>query len=398
MASDIEFFNGAPSFTVGQFGEVVNGILKASFDEGVWVEGEIEGLRKPNPHAYFNLIENVDGKKAQVNVNIWAGQLRNVQAKLRNQGIELKDGLKVRLFSRPDYYAPFGKLSLVVSDVDTQFSAGDIAAKREELLKRLHDTGITRRNKAIPVPLVPLRLGIISSSTAAGWADARQHLIESEIGFSITFKDVRVQGEDAVRMVVGAIKDLSSRTDIDVILLMRGGGSKSDLAAFDAEEIAMAIAECPYPVFTGIGHEIDSSVADAVAHTACKTPTACADAIIEYVEDFLGLLNDRSQLLQSRTQTALERSRTKLAVANDRLRTRPTMTLDRVRNKLNVIAETVRLLDPAHTMARGWSITRNADGKVVRSTDDVANGETLVTSVADGTITSTVDATSKGTK
>jgi len=112
MSSEIEFVNGIPSFTVGQFAGVLNQVMKSSFDEGVWVEGEIEGVKRPNPHMYFTLIEKVDGAKAQLNVNLFAGPLKNIQAKLRNQGIELKDGLKVRLYGRPDYYAPFGKLSL----------------------------------------------------------------------------------------------------------------------------------------------------------------------------------------------------------------------------------------------------------------------------------------------
>jgi exodeoxyribonuclease VII large subunit len=208
MPLEVEFINGSPSFSVGQFAGVLNSVLKSSFDDGVWVEGEIEGLRSPNPHAYFSLIENVDGAKAQLNINLFAGPLRNVQAKLRQQGIELKNGLKVRLFGRPEYYAPFGKLSLIVSDVDTQFSAGDVAAKREELLRQLLEKGVDKINKRIPVPLVPLRLGVISSSQAAGWADARQHLAESGIGFTITFVDVRVQGDAAVGQIVAAVNTL----------------------------------------------------------------------------------------------------------------------------------------------------------------------------------------------
>ena len=152
MAAELEFINGVPSFSVGQFTEVLNHVLKASFDEGVWVEGEIQGLRKPNPHAYFTLIENVDGVKAQLNINLFAGPLRNVQAKLRQQGIELKDGLKVRLFGRVEYYGPFGKLNLIATDVDTQFSAGDVAAKREELLRQLMEKVLTKSTREFRFP------------------------------------------------------------------------------------------------------------------------------------------------------------------------------------------------------------------------------------------------------
>ena len=391
MAAEVEFINGVPSFSVGQFTEVLNHVLKASFDEGVWVEGEIQGLRKPNPHAYFTLIENIDGVKAQLNINLFAGPLRNVQAKLRQQGIELKDGLKVRLFGRVEYYGPFGKLNLIATDVDTQFSAGDVAAKREELLRVLMEKGVDKINKRIPVPLVPLRLGIISSSQAAGWADAQQHLTESGIGFAITFCDVRVQGDSAVSQIVAALNSLSRRDDIDLVMLMRGGGSKGDLAAFDDEQIAMAISKCSHPVFTGIGHEIDTSIADIMAHTANKTPTACAQSVIAIVESFLSDLSYSAGSLRSLTQTAVERARSRIAVSVERLRTRPRTTLERQTQKLMMHAASVRLLDPVTTMARGWSITRDSSGNVVRSISDIKKGDTVVTALADGSITSTVE-------
>jgi len=391
MAAEVEFINGVPSFSVGQFTEVLNHVLKASFDEGVWVEGEIQGLRKPNPHAYFTLIENIDGVKAQLNINLFAGPLRNVQAKLRQQGIELKDGLKVRLFGRVEYYGPFGKLNLIATDVDTQFSAGDVAAKREELLRQLMEKGVDKINKKIPVPLVPLRLGIISSSQAAGWADAQQHLTESGIGFAITFCDVRVQGDAAVSQIVAALNSLSRRDDIDLVMLMRGGGSKGDLAAFDDEQIAMAISKCSHPVFTGIGHEIDTSIADIVAHTANKTPTACAQSVIAIVESFLSELSYSAGSLRSLTQTAVERARSRIAVSVERLRTRPRTALERQSQKLMMHAASVRLLDPVTTMARGWSITRDSSGNVVRSISDIKKCDTVVTALADGSITSTVE-------
>jgi len=391
MATEVEFINGVPSFSVGQFTEVLNHVLKASFDEGVWVEGEIQGLRKPNPHAYFTLIENVDGVKAQLNINLFAGPLRNVQAKLRQQGIELKDGLKVRLFGRVEYYGPFGKLNLIATDVDTQFSAGDVAAKREELLRQLMEKGVDKINKRIPVPLVPLRLGIISSSQAAGWADAQQHLTESGIGFAITFCDVRVQGDAAVSQIVAALNSLSRRDDIDLVMLMRGGGSKGDLAAFDDEQIAIAISKCAHPVFTGIGHEIDTSIADIVAHTANKTPTACAQSVIAIVENFLSDLSYSAGSLRSLTQTAVEHARSRIAVSVERLRTRPRTALERQTQKLMMHAASVRLLDPVTTMARGWSITRDSSGNVVRSISDIKKGDTVVTALADGSITSTVE-------
>jgi exodeoxyribonuclease VII large subunit len=394
MPQEIEFIDGVPSFTVTQFSAVLNEVMKTSFDGGVWIEGEIEGLKRPNPHAYFSIVEKAEKGKAQVNVNIWAGPLKGIQAKLRNGGIELKDGLKVRLYGRPDYYAPFGKLSLVVTDIDTQFSAGDLAAKREELIRKLLELGVDRVNKRLSVPLVPLRLGIISSSTAAGWADAQQHLIESGIGFSVSFIDVRVQGEQAAPQIISAINAFSRRTDIDIVMVMRGGGSKGDLAAFDDEGIAMAISKCAHPVFTGIGHEIDTSIADLVAHTANKTPTACAQAVIALVEEFLGELSYSANRLRQVTENSLVRARSRISLAVERLRTRPRTALERQTQKLTMHAASLRLLDPVTTMARGWSITRDSNGNVVRSINDVKSGDSLVTLLADGSVSSTVEGVS----
>jgi len=391
MSTEIELIDGVPSFTVTQFSEVLNGVLKLSFERGVWVEGEIEGLRKPSPHAYFSLVEKIEGAKCSANITIWAGQLRKLQEKMHNQGIELKDGLKVRLFGRPEYYGPFAKLSLIVTDVDIQFSAGDIAAQREELIKKLLASGVDKENKKKTVPLVPLRLGVISSGQAAGWADARQQLIESGIGFSILFCDVRVQGDDAPSQITQALKMFSRREDIDIVLLMRGGGSRGDLAAFDDERIARAIGQCSHPIFTGIGHEIDTSIADLMAHTSAKTPTACAEVVITLVREFLGELAYSATELRSRTQMALSRSRSRLSRNADRLRTRPQVALDRAKQKLTMHAGSLRLLDPATTMSRGWSITRDSRGQIIRSKNDVAVGDTVVTLLADGTITSTVE-------
>ena len=242
---------------------------------------------------------------------------------------------------------------------------------------------------------MPLRLGIVSSSQAAGFADARKHLLDSGIGFSITLCDVRVQGDEAVPMIVGAIQALSRRDDIDIVLVMRGGGSKNDLAAFDDERIAMAIARCAHPVFTGIGHQVDQSVADIVAHTECKTPTACADAVIDIVNDFLHDLNTTAAMVRSATLTAVEKARGRMRISRERLVTRTRTALEREQQRVAMHAVMVRGLDPAVTMARGWSITRTADGTVVRSVADVAPGDTITTLVADGAISSTVEETNR---
>lgn len=382
--------DGRPSFTVGQFVDVLNQVMKQAFDGGVWVEGEIEGLKQTGPNMYFTLVEQTPKGKMTLNINLFRNDLSRVTRKLSEQGLQLKNGLKVKLQGSPDYYGPFGKLSLIARDVDTTFTLGDLALKREELLRKLRETGVMEKNKRRPLPLVPLRLGVISSAEAAGWADARQHLSESGIAFNVSFCAVRVQGDQAVPMVVQALDYFSQRVDIDVVLLMRGGGSKSDLAAFDEEHIALAIARCKHPVFTGIGHQIDRSIADEVAHTACKTPTACADAVIEHVSSFLVDLQDTAASIASSTRTALHRSRTRLTLSTERLRTLPVNSLERQRQRIMLANQKVQLLDPVATLARGWSITRDLRGHVIRDLTSVSRGEEIVTTVHGGTVRSTI--------
>jgi exodeoxyribonuclease VII large subunit len=151
----------------------------------------------------------------------------------------------------------------------------------------------------------------------------------------------------------------------------------------------MAIVKCPKPVFVGVGHEIDTSVADIVAHTSCKTPTACADEVIGYVADFVHSVDSLARSVRSHTQTALERARRTMSVNIERVRSRPQAALISHSNRMEVIETKVKLLDPVMTMSRGWSITRDAQGNVVRSIHDVAAGDVITTNLADGSVTST---------
>jgi exodeoxyribonuclease VII large subunit len=258
-------------------------------------------------------------------------------------------------------------------------------------LQALLEKGLHKINKRRPVPLVPLRLGVVSSTQAAGWADARERLEQSGIGFTVSFVDVRVQGDDAPLQIASALKMLSRRDDIDIVLLMRGGGAKGDLAAFDDERVALAVANCRHPVFTGIGHQIDESIADVMAHTKFITPTACANGVISLVNDFTESLRDAQRELRLCTENSLIRARGRLVMSLERLKTRPRNALSRQTQVLTMHASALRLLDPAVTMARGWSIARDADGNIIRSKEQVTVGDSITVSLTDGTITGTVE-------
>lgn len=402
------------TFSVSEVAAAVNDVLHDYFEAGVWVWGEVSGLSTRNGHTYFTLVEETaPGKKAQLSVNLWQGVMTRLRPKLRASGVTLENGVRVRIFGELDFYAPFGRLSLVVRDIDPSFTLGDIALQREELVRRLKENGDYDRNRGTELGPVPLRVGLVTSATSAAYADFMHEIEGSGLGFRILLADVRVQGDSAVREVASAIYVLGGRDDVDVVAVVRGGGSRAELATFDAEAIAVAIARCPVPVLTGIGHEIDTSVADEVSHLRLKTPTACAAHLVAMVRDFvdsientwssiatestrslveadnrLALVAHRISLL---TGNAVARAAEGLGFRHRRLTSAVQHALANHEQRIDGVAKRVELLDPRNVMKRGWSITRTKDGRVLRSVTEVAPGDPLTTLVADGTVVSSVD-------
>ena len=342
-----------------------------------------------------------------------------MKSKLAESGLQLADGLKVRVYGEPDLYSGNGRFSFKVAKIDPRFTLGDLIAQREAVVKQLKLKKIYDANRAVELALVPLRVGIITSVGSAAHADVLKTFKDSNIGFSILVHDARMQGDDSVSSVVAALQKMDARNDLDLLMLVRGGGSKNDLIAFDSLEIATAIAECQLPVFTGIGHEIDVSVADEVAHLSHKTPTACATAVIELVREFIesteqawdgiatfalrelesatSRLADRANKISSKVLDALAGAGKRLAMTSQRIRHRPAEILRLEKSSIDALADRVRLLDPVSTMARGWSITRNANGQTIRDVSKLKSGDKLVTTFANGSASSTVqEISSKG--
>ncbi|MEN9801211.1 MAG: exodeoxyribonuclease large subunit [Actinomycetota bacterium] len=404
-----------PTFSISELVDVINATLDDTFERGFWVWGEISGLSVKNRHTYFTLVEQDDsgsGKRAQLSVNLWAGDAMKLRPVLMKSGLELVNGVKVRIFGSLNFYGPFGRLSLIMRGIDPRFTLGEIALQRDELVRRLKESGDYDRNKEIELSPVPLRLGVVTSGSSAAWADFRNQIEASGFGFRLALDDVVVQGESAVEAVSRAIDSFGGRDDLDAVIVIRGGGSKTDLSTFDAEPIARSIARCSLPVLTGIGHEIDVSVADEVAFESHKTPTACAVALIDRVREFVdetetlwstiaqvadsqlernGTMLDRvSRDIVIHTRSAVDRAAERLSARVERIVRRvPQYFADRER-ELDNVATRVRLLDPRNVLARGWSITRTETGRVVRSASDVASGDVIVTVVSDGTFVSTI--------
>jgi exodeoxyribonuclease VII large subunit len=296
------------TYSVTDVVDAVNGALRRAFGDGLWVRGEIQGWSERGAHAYFRLVEETPQGKAVLNIQLFAPSRARLRPLLERHRLRLSDGVKVRIFGHLDLFGPSGQLGLKMSGLDPRFTLGEMAMERDDVIRRLVAAGLYDANRGRPLGPVPLRVGVVTSVSSAAYADFVHEIERSGFGFRLRVVDVRVQGADAVAMVSRAVQRLGSRRDVDVVVLVRGGGAKTELATFDHEAIAQAIAQCPVPVFTGLGHEIDRTIADDVAHSAFKTPTACAAALTERVAAFVGTTEELWAAIGRRVVHRLDRA------------------------------------------------------------------------------------------
>lgn len=376
--------------SVSELINAINAVLTRQFRD-VWVYGEVGKVSQPSSgHVYFDLVEDNDGEKHVISVKLWRGVRQRLMPKMQQHDMDIVSGIKVRIRGTPDVYGASGQFGFKMSDIDPRFTLGDLAAQRDEIIAKLKLEGLYDRNRHLALPLVPLSIGVVTSKGSAAHADFMKTLEESNIGFTVTLCDVRVQGDGSAEQVAAAITLLGSQPLVDVVAVIRGGGSRTDLATFDNEIVARAAATCRAPVFTGIGHDVDKSIADEVAFSWNKTPTACAVAIVERVNEFVRQVDSAAQRIANVVLAALANSERRVANAVGRLRTLRLTVLDAAKSRIDLLATEIAGFDPVVLMRRGWSITYNADGKVLKSVKQAKRGDGLTTRVADGAIVSTV--------
>jgi exodeoxyribonuclease VII large subunit len=376
--------------SISELINAINAVLTRQFRD-VWVYGEVGKVSQPSSgHVYFDLVEDNDGEKHVISVKLWRGVRQRLMPKMQQHDMDIVSGIKVRIRGTPDVYGASGQFGFKMSDIDPRFTLGDLAAQRDEIIAKLKLEGLYDRNRHLALPLVPLSIGVVTSKGSAAHADFMKTLEESNIGFTVTLCDVRVQGDGSAEQVAAAITLLGSQPLVDVVAVIRGGGSRTDLATFDNEIVARAVATCRAPVFTGIGHDVDKSIADEVAFSWNKTPTACAVAIVERVNEFVRQVDSAAQRIANVVLAALANSERRVANAVGRLRTLRLTVLDAAKSRIDLLATEIAGFDPVVLMRRGWSITYNADGKVLKSVKQAKRGDGLTTRVADGAIVSTV--------
>ncbi|MEX0768773.1 MAG: exodeoxyribonuclease VII large subunit, partial [Microthrixaceae bacterium] len=389
-------------------------------------------------HVYFDLVDSESNNPTyptMLAITLFAREAAEVNKYLAIQGgtIELADGVRVRISGRLATYESRSSIQLRMSGIDHTFTLGVLDQERDRVLALLVAEGLLGANAARPLNPLPTRVALITSLGSAAHADVLGEFKKSSLGLEVFELDARVQGAEAEADILSALRTAQT-LKVDVILLCRGGGARTDLAAFDLESIARAIAASPVPIFTGIGHEIDSTVAQEVAHSGHKTPTACAAAIVQQVRSSADLIErswahacdaatarvdhserqmidsgsragraairhvDREQQrvthLLHRTRIAVPRvtssAETRIAAAASRVGRAAHQWDALTRSRLEAIAARALVHDPAAALRRGWSITRSASGTVVRSASEMSPGEVLTTQLSDGNLISTV--------
>ncbi len=314
---------GADALTIAGLYARIDRALREALPGQVWVSGEVRSLSvSPAGHRYIHL---VDPKHAHDNgtpvlkVVCWSSRWRTVRSTLDRLGITLDAGMVVRVRGEAQLYKPHGDISFKLSELDTDALLGKVAAERARLIKALVDEELFDRNRRIAVPRVPIRIGLVASPETEGCRDFLGSLEGSGMAFEVALVPTRVQGRGAAGAVATAITRLQGR-DRDVIVVVRGGGSKADLGTFDAEPVARAIATSDTPVWTGIGHTGDQSVADEVANRSFITPTECGQELARLVVEFwrcgmeAGILAARmAEEEVARAERGLDRSRHRTA-------------------------------------------------------------------------------------
>jgi len=438
----------ADALTITDLYDEVQGAIERAFPRRrtLWVRGEIQHVsdqRAGQGHCYIDLVDPESARDRQapvLKVKCWQSTWGPLRATLADEGIELQPGMVVVLRGTLDFYRPKAEVGFVLQELDVTALLGRLAAARAALIRALEAEGLLTRNRALAVPEVPLRIGLVASPGTEGYRDFVGQLAASGFAFSVQVARTTVQGAAAPSEISAALRALCDLgpAGLDLVVLVRGGGSKADLAAFDAESVARAVAGSPVPVWTGIGHTGDESVADVVANRACITPTECGRELVQRVQTWWELsVSTPAALLARRSTETLASSRREHDSARARLCAMARHLLDRQRERVvrcvaSIGRSAPRLVDDAwgsivrrgarvaplaqtrvehsedrlvawrrllaaydveRQLERGYTLTLDEHGQVLRHVNEVQAGRRLVTRFADGYVGSVADGT-----
>lgn len=396
----------------------VRSLIEKGADGVYWVHGELlEGREGYGGHFYGELVEKSESSGnviARARITIWARTYSMLALRFRSEtGQNLHPGIKVLMQVRVSFSELYG-YALNVLDIDGSYTLGDMARKRQEILRRLEQDGIINDNKTLPLPRLIKRVAVVSSANAAGYGDFCRQLRENDHGlaFSIKLFPAVMQGQHVTESIAAALTEIAEEADLwDIVVIIRGGGATSDLSDFDSYPLAACIAQHPLPVITGIGHDRDETVLDHVAHLSVKTPTAAAAFIVEHQLEQLSLLRDCRQRIYMSVLSLMQRQEARLALLRQRL---PSMValrvqkenrrLDRVSmllplsskrvveaqcHRLELLAQRLESMNPELLLSRGYSITL-MDGQIITDVSRITEGALITTRLKGGDVLSEV--------
>ena len=388
-------------FTLRQLNLMVRDAIEMQMPDEYWVEAELSECRERGGHCYMELIEKDEQTNtpvARASAKCWRQTWQIMQPHFeRVTGQPLHAGLKVLLRVYAQYHEAYG-FSWIVTDIDPTYTIGDMARKRQEIIRQLKEEGIFDLQRELCIPLFAQRIAVISAAGAAGYGDFCRQLDDNEYGFKfeVTLFPAIMQGEQVERSIIDALNKIYSLTShpspltsqFDCVVIIRGGGATADLSGFDTLALAEHVAQFPIPIITGIGHDRDESILDMVSNTRVKTPTAAATLLIDNLRQVLERLNIAQQRISLMGHIIID-ARHRIEMLQQRLSTAIERMMTNQKHRLSQIELLLQSFDPQLLLSRGYSITLH-HGRAVRDPQQLKAGDEIETRVEKGTIRSVV--------
>ena len=405
-------------YSLRQLNLMVRDAIETELPDEYWVEAELSECREHSGHCYMELIEkdiSTNTPVARASAKCWRQTWQLVRASFeRTTGEPLHAGMKVLLKVYAQFHEAYG-FSWIVSDIDPTYTLGDMAKKRQEIIRQMKEEGVFDLQRELRIPTFAKRIAVISAPNAAGYGDFCHQLEDNEYGFrfEVTLFPAIMQGEQVEQSVIAALNQIynSQLEAFDVVCILRGGGATADLSGFDTLALAENVAQFPLPVITGIGHDRDESILDMVANTRVKTPTAAAALLIDHLRNVWERINDAEAFINqyislriSYQQQRINQLTTLIPTLALRLLSDQRHRIELLQNRLPVAIErrltsqkhllesfSLKLqgFDPQLLLHRGYSITLK-DGKAVRDPMLLKPGDEIETRIEKGTIRSVV--------
>lgn len=404
------------TFTLLELNRMVRETIERQMDGKYWVEAELSDLHDRN-HCYMELVENDPfgpTPLAKARAVCWANRWTALRSKFEHQTQQqLRPGIKVRMMVTPTFHEAYG-FAYQVSDIDPDYTLGDIVRKRMEIIRQLKEAGIFDLQRELVLPRFAQRIAVISSAQAAGYGDFCHQIDDNSYGLSFSHElfAAIMQGEQVEQSVIAALDRINARIDeFDVVVIIRGGGAITDMSGFDTLALAENVANFPLPIITGIGHDRDECILDMVSYMRVKTPTAAAAFLIDHLSEvYAALVSARERIsriaerhlayekmrlkqLADRIPTLFaltrERQTKRIDALAHRLDSAATQRLERERHRLQLVAQRAQAQDPIHILRRGYSITLH-NGHALRSGDELADGDIIETRLEQGTLKSEI--------